>query len=58
VTPKHDVSYWAKLTVLLRFREAHRVRLGKFHRVLWNGSISGMRYPSRVREAASKDLDA
>ena len=47
VQPRHDASYWAKLTSSFDFSEADRVPTGKFNRLLWKGLKGGKPYPAK-----------
>ncbi len=48
VRPKHDATYWAKVTAGFDFSEADRVPPAKFNRVLWKGLMGRKPYPTRI----------
>jgi YVTN family beta-propeller protein len=53
VRPKHDASYWARVTAGFDFSEADRVPPARFNQVLWEGLKGGTPYPAVVGRRAT-----
>jgi len=57
VKPKHDASYWARVTAGFDFSDADLVPPEKFNRVLWAGLMGGKPYPSGAGARVSRASD-
>lgn len=45
VKPKHNASYWDRVTAGFNFAEADAVPTAKFHQVVWKGLMGGKPFP-------------
>ncbi|HET6412009.1 MAG TPA: bifunctional YncE family protein/alkaline phosphatase family protein [Anaeromyxobacter sp.] len=57
VKPKHDASYWARVTAGFDFSDADLVPPEKFNRVLWAGLMEGKPYPAAASPRVSRASD-
>ena len=57
VKPKHDSTYWAKVTAGFDFSDADRVPPDKFNRVLWKGLMGRRPYPGVAGSHKTEDVD-
>jgi len=59
VKPKHDASYWTKVTAGFDFSDADQVPAARFNRVLWKGLKGKRPYPASIRghRVAVRDND-
>ena len=53
VAPKHDATYWARVTAKFNFDDADEVPADQFNRVLWKGMMGGKPYP-RIKGSTQK----
>ena len=58
IKPKHDATYWARVTAGFDCSEADQVPTAQFNRVLWTGLMGNRPYPAlRGQAAGTKDDD-
>jgi hypothetical protein len=53
VAPKHEATYWARVTAKFNFDDADEVPADQFNRVLWKGMMGGKPYP-RIKGSTQK----
>lgn len=57
VVPKHDATYWAKVTEKFNFSEADQVPVALFNKVLWEGLKGDKPYPAIHSEFTVAERD-